>query len=218
LDDKFNPFRLVNEATRIIKEMVATIDVLPTHGLPAAKLAEIEREKRKFRFLLRLADLFQFYMMETQRCLEAKAFFSANIVGAATLETMLLMKAILEESRVLQTEAWQSSHKKAQIEFTDKLLKSDIRLLLAVAEELHWMGDTSPIFAEQLALYLGPEVTRELFEHAPEPREAARWAQQVRNMIHPERCIKEQFEPSDEHGTFAFFCLVQAFSAFPKSA
>jgi hypothetical protein len=59
----------------------------------------------------RLSDQAFFFIEEMDRSLAGVAFFAANVMGAAALETVLLIACLKHRSRVLATQKWQKIHK-----------------------------------------------------------------------------------------------------------
>lgn len=174
-------------------------------------------EREKFRVALRLLNLFPFYMKETTKCFAAEAYFSANIMGAATLETVLLLRCIFEEEHVCKTRAWQFCHKGKKMLFLKKLGKMDLATLLSIGEERSWFSQESvpEAFKVAMAEHFGPAVTAELCKLIPQGGQlSAHVSHDFRNQVHPAKCSREAFALNDPTGMFASLCLMAAFSSF----
>lgn len=79
---------------------------LPTSLSNLVRLGLPEEVKWQLDSMLGLMKLAGFYGRETTKCLSTEAYFAANVMGAATLETLLLLLCIAKEELVRTTPTW----------------------------------------------------------------------------------------------------------------
>ncbi len=165
---------------------------------------------------LHLAKLYQFYANETQKCLSTEAFFSASIMGAATLETALMLKCLGEEEKVTNTRACKDFKKGKTLPFIPRLGHMDLDRLIKIGDQLSWFKkDGVPkMFREVMAAHLGEHSAETLSNFLPHGgAQSADMARDFRDLIHPGRCLRKSERPDHASGILASAYVIVAFSA-----
>ena len=162
----------------------------------------------------RLWELALFYGDEMDKCLAGAAHFAANAMGAAILETVLLIACLRHKSKVVATTTWQRIHKKEPPKpFSEMLSGNRIGLaaLLHIARELKWLPKEgiAPEFRAELVAQVGEEKVRIVADGIPGilggSEIAAILSTAVRNTLHPGRSIRE---PLAEHRFMSVLCTM----------
>jgi hypothetical protein len=185
---------------------------------PLLSLPGIDSDhKEQFEAVLGLLKLACFYGRETTACLGAEAFFAANVMGAATLETLLLLMCIMKEESVRTTRTWQLVLKGKGKPLLKVLGKADLEKLLQIGDELAWFSDADipKLFMKNLIQHFGPDASRTFSELVPRMsgRRAGDIARDARNKLHPAKLLREPFELSNTDGMVASLFLLLAFSS-----
>lgn len=115
------------------------------------------------------------------------------------METILFLACIAEKQTVLTTKAWTSFHKKRKMAFRDRLMSVDLGKLRETAAELKWF----PTDLDYLKLHENEPEWKDLMEEFPEfldtPASMIEKSVDLRNLIHPARCLREN-RSIDERG------------------
>jgi hypothetical protein len=146
----------------------------------------------------KLWDLALFFLNEMNSCLAGVAAFAANVMGAAALETVLLLACLKYRSKVAATARWQKIDTgKSVIGFSSRLASNRVGLavLFEIAKELEWLPleGMSPRFRMKLAAMIGEEKIAAIEGGIPDVVGVS-WiliilSTGVRNAVHPGRNI-----------------------------
>jgi len=159
------------------------------------------------------------YFDDAQSCLNASAFIAGGIVGAATLEALLMALLVLRKDEVIASRVYlhkTSNGKRTLLEF---LRHADLGGLIEIAQELDWFHcDGIPMsFEAQFLSQMVPTARAGLIKHLENIKdlglEAARTAKHFRNLVHPGRCIRDKVDLKTEDGMTGCLFLLLAFSA-----
>ncbi len=135
-------------------------------------------------------------------------------MGAAILETVLLMASLRHKSEVVVTMTWQKIHKNEPPKPFAKMLGGNrigLSALLHIAKELKWLPEEgiAPEFRAELAAKVGEEKVRLVADGIPGilggTEIAAILSTSVRNVLHPGRSIRE---PLAEHRFMSAICTL----------
>jgi hypothetical protein len=127
-----NPLYQMEELVARLQKMMRPL--LDSTAIPAESREQMEA-------IFRLLKLVSFYGRETTKCLGASAFFAANVMGAATLETLLLVMCIMNETGVRSTNTWRNVLKGKGKPFLKVLGRADLEKVLQVGSELSWFSN-----------------------------------------------------------------------------
>jgi len=149
-------------------------------------------------------ELGVFYISEMDKCFSGGTFFAANIVGAAVLETVLLLVCLRYKSKVIATQKWQKIHKNEPPKPFSELLSGNrvgLAALLAIAEELFWFPNgIPPGFRQEIVGMVGEDKVRNIENGIPGVIGISQLgvvlSTALRNALHPGRSIKR---PMAEH-------------------
>jgi hypothetical protein len=145
----------------------------------------------------KLWDLSLFFLNEMNNSLAGAAVFGANVMGAAALETVLLLACLKYRSNVLATKKWQKI-KGSATAFSSVLTSNRLGLavLFDIAKELEWLPTSgmSPRFRATLANMVGEEKVVAIEGGIPDVVGVS-WiaiilSAGVRNAVHPGRNIQ----------------------------
>jgi hypothetical protein len=146
----------------------------------------------------KLWDLALFFLNEINSCLAGVAVFGANVMGAAALETVLLLACLKFRSDVVATKKWQKTKRGSVTGFSSALTSNRVGLavLFDIAKELKWlpMSGMSPGFRAKLAAMVGEEKVVAIEGGIPDVVGVS-WiaiilSAGVRNAVHPGRNIQ----------------------------
>jgi hypothetical protein len=202
-----NPLYQMEELVAKLQKMMGPL--LDSTAIPAESREQMEA-------IFRLLKLVSFYGRETTKCLGASAFFAANVMGAATLETLLLVMCIMNETGVRSTNTWRNVLKGKGKPFLRVLGRADLEKVLQVGSELSWFSnaDLPKLFQEHVVKHFGQEASTVICNAMPKGgRLSADVARDARNRLHPAKSIREPFELSDSTGMLASLCLLLALSS-----
>src|ERR1035438_2656294 len=203
-----NPLDQMEELAARLQKMTRLL--LGSTAIPAESREQMEA-------VFRLLKLASFYARETAKCLDASAFFAANVMGAAMLETLLLVMCIMNEGRVRSTNTWRNVLKGKVKPFLKVLGRADLEKVLQIGSELSWFSnaDLPKLFQEHVVKHFGQEASSVICNAMPKGggRLPAAVARDARNKLHPAKSIREPFELSDSTGMVATLCLLLALSS-----
>ena len=137
------------------------------------------------------------------------------MIGAAGLESFLLVLCILRKEDVTGSSRWRTFHKNKSKPFLQMLGHMDLGTLIEIAGELEWFprAGIPETFTAVMSRSFGPEIVDRMVKILPPvlnvTQVAAGITKQARNWLHPARCIREMVELSDglAVGTCLFLML-----------
>ena len=159
------------------------------------------------------------YFDDASKAMAANAFIAAGIVGAATLEALLMALLVLKKEEVVASRAYLLKTSKRKQSLLEFLKHADLGGLLEIAQELNWFrcdGIPSAFHAQFLSQMAPSErdgLVRLLGSISDLGPEAARAARHFRNLVHPARCIRDKVELGSGDGMTGCLFLILAFSA-----
>jgi hypothetical protein len=161
------------------------------------------RRAGEAKLTIALTKLASLYFGQTLKGFEGEAWFAASLTGMATMETVLLMACISEKATVVTTKAWTSFHKKRKMSFRDRLMHVDMPKLLEIATELKWFPTDNEYHTILENYGEWPEGLKEFPEFLDTPAAMVANSLDIRNLVHPARCLREEVQLDDRMGMLA---------------
>jgi hypothetical protein len=96
--------------------------------------------------MLRLSKLTLFYFKETTVCLSGSAFFAANVMGAAGLESLFLLMCLTQKDAVIKATMWEKYARGKTGSFLSALGKMNLEKLIGLTRIIHDLEDTKSLF------------------------------------------------------------------------
>jgi hypothetical protein len=99
--------------------------------------------------MLRLSKLTLFYFKETTVCLSGSAFFAANVMGAAGLESLFLLMCLTQKDAVIKATMWEKYARGKTGSFLSALGKMNLEKLIGLARFIR-EGAESGLWGDQI--------------------------------------------------------------------
>lgn len=173
--------------------------------------------------MLRLSKLTLFYFKETTICLSASAFFAANVMGAAGLESLFLVMCLAQKDAVLRASTWKRFSKGKTGSFLTALGKMNLDKLIELGDEMNWFPKNGipESFKRNMEQHFGSRITQEMVALLPGvdnlPVIAGSISRESRNYLHPEKCLREEIDLTQTSGITACLFMLLCFSAFAEA-
>lgn len=158
------------------------------------------------------------YYAEANRCVQAQAWFAATTVGVAALEAILLAQCLMQAEKVKALEKFRALKLGKNRDFSHFARQLDLGKLLEIADKLKWFPEGA--FPVRLRTLMGRHLSDEELRVLLEPFEGrtdigeicAQELKEVRNLIHPAVCLKQDRTPSAAIGMSGTFLLMTLLS------
>jgi hypothetical protein len=171
------------------------------------------RKAQKASQAIKVVRAGNYYIDEMTRCTDSEAYFSASIAGCSALESVQMIACIRDQDQVVATQAWKYFAKKYRrhgLLFDDLLFWIDLGNLIQVGRELNWFPNTATV---QNALS-ADEGWQEGLQKFPEldstPSDAISKVHNLRNMLHPGKCLRESVTLTETTGPISLGLLYVA--------
>lgn len=199
-----------------VETMLSSFETLLASARKATGPLPVDLDQQ-FDGMIRLSRMTLVHFRETIKCLSGEAFFAANIVGAAGLESLLTLMCLMKKEEVERTHTWQTICKRKPKPFFKTLTSTDLAKLVEVGRELNWFprNGVPQLFTSILSQHIGIEATTKLVSLMPHTEDicsfAAEISRRTRDSLHAGRCLRENIELSLETGiaasVFMMLCL-----------
>lgn len=155
----------------------------------------------RYKITRNLYELGRQYLDEASRCSANNAFFAAGIAGCSMVEAILMLACVRDRDMVFQTHAWKAFAKKKKKRgstLSDLLPWIDFGNLISIGKELDWFSphkETTENFFAAYRLDDNDTEVDDMLEELPEmmvsPLEAVNRVHELRNFLHPGKCIRQ---------------------------
>lgn len=172
--------------------------------------------------MLRLSKLTLFYFKETTVCLSGSAFFAANVMGAAGLESLFLLMCLTQKDAVIKATMWEKYARGKTGSFLSALGKMNLEKLIGLGDEMNWFPKHGipELFERNMKEHFGIEIAQKMVALLPSahnlPVVAGSISRQSRNCLHPGKCLREEIDLSQGSGMTACLFMLLCFSAFAE--